>query len=106
MVSPQLSHCELAVARGCDGVAVVSIGRMASAVAHDPRGLLALDIAVDARHPGADLVREHPLTEGQDVIGPFSDTGGSGFDPGQPVFFRVPNDAGHPLDAVFRGSRV
>jgi len=61
---------------------MVPIGRMASAVAHDPRGLLAFDNAVDARHPGADLVHELPLTQRQNVIGPFADTGGSGFDPG------------------------
>src|SRR5262245_41890823 len=83
-----------------------SISWMASAVAHDPGCLLALDIAVDTRHPGADLVREEPLTEGPYVIGPFADTRGSGFDPGQPALFRVPNDPGHPLDAVFRGARV
>ena len=77
-----LSQRELAVARRCDGVAMFSIGWMASAVAHDPGGLLALDIAVDARHPGADLVHELPLTQGQNVIGPFADTGCSGFNPG------------------------
>src|SRR3982751_5669902 len=87
-----LSQRELAIARRCHGVAMLSIGRMASAVAHDPRGLLALDIAVDARHPGADLVRKQPLTQGQNVLGPFADTGGSGFDPGQPALDRVLND--------------
>src|SRR5688572_7960463 len=63
------SQRELAIARRCDGVAMLSIGWMASAVAHDPGALLAFDIAVDARHPGADLVREQPLTESQNVIG-------------------------------------
>ena len=68
------------------------IGRMAAAVAHDPGGLLALDIAVDARHSGADLVREQPLTQGHYVIAPFADTGCGGFYPGQPVLGRVLND--------------
>jgi hypothetical protein len=72
----RLSQRKLAVARRRDGVAIVSIGWMACAVAHDPRRLLALDIAVDARHPGADLVREQLLTQGQNVIGPTADTGG------------------------------
>src|SRR5258708_4118088 len=43
---------------------------MSAAVAHDPRLLLALDIAVDARHPGSDLVHQQTLAQRQDVIGP------------------------------------
>ena len=57
-----------------------SIGRMAAAVAHDPGSLLALDVAVDARHPGADFIPQLALAESQDVIGPFVDGGRWGLD--------------------------
>ena len=68
--------------------------------------LLALDIAVDARHPRADLVHQLALTQGQDVIGPFGDAFSRGLDPGQPALGREPDQTGDPLDAVFRGARV
>lgn len=65
-----LSQGEHAVAVRCHGVAMLAIGGMATAISHDPGFLLALDIAVDAGHPGTDLVHQLTLTEGQDVLGP------------------------------------
>src|SRR4051795_10912708 len=79
---------------------------MAATVPHDPGLLLALDIAVDARHPRADFVHQLTLTQGQDVIGPFGDAFGGGLDPGQATLGREPDHAGDPLDTVFRGARV
>src|SRR4051812_28248293 len=101
-----LSQRKLAVARRCDGVAMFSIGWIAPGIAHDPGGLLALDVAIDAGHPGAHLVHELASADRENVIGPFADTGGSGLDPGEATLHRVLNDTGHPLDAVFRSARV
>ena len=103
---PQLSHRERAVALRRDGVAVLPVGGMAAAVAHDPGDLLALDIAIDARHPGSNFVHQLPLAQGVNVIGPFTDTGGGGFDARQATLLRVADHTGHPLDTVFRGARV
>src|ERR1700756_4105660 len=102
----RLRQRELAVAIRRDGVAVLAIGGVAAAVAHNPGFLLPLDIAVDAGHPGADLVHQLALTQSQDVVGPFGDTGGGGLDPRQAALGCEPDQTGDPLDAVFRGARV
>ena len=51
-------------------VAPGAVGRRAAAVAGDDAGLLALDVGIDAGHPGIDLVGQQPHAERLDVIGP------------------------------------
>src|SRR5260221_5888695 len=94
------------VALRSDGVTVLAISGMSAAVAHDPSFLFAFDVAVDARQPGADLIHQLTLAEGQDVIGPFIDGGRRGLDAPQSSLSREPDHAGDPLDAVFCGARV
>src|SRR6266446_5287868 len=53
-----------------DLIALGAIGRRAAAVAGDDAGLLALDVGIDAGHPGIDLVGQQPLAKRLDVIGP------------------------------------
>ena len=79
---------------------------MSAAVTHDPGLVLALDIAIDAGHVGSDLVHQHTLAQSQNVIGPFVDGGGWGFDPRQAALGCEPDHASDPLDTVFRGARV
>jgi hypothetical protein len=43
---------------------------MATAVAHNPADLFALQVAIDAGHPGVDLGKQQPLVGLDDVIGP------------------------------------
>src|SRR5438876_10091906 len=54
----RLSQRELAVPVCRHRIAVLAKGGVAAAVAHDLAGLLALDVAVDAGHPGVDLVHQ------------------------------------------------
>src|SRR5437879_5467682 len=51
-------------------IAPCAIPRCAAAVAGDDAGLLALDVGIDAGHPGIDLVGQQAFTERLDVIGP------------------------------------
>ena len=51
-----------------DGITVLTIRGVAAAVAHDRRLLFAFDIAVDARHPGADFIHQLTLAERQRLV--------------------------------------
>src|ERR1041385_9274373 len=75
-----LSQCQCAVAFSRDRVAMLAIRGMSAAVTHDTGPLLALDIAVDTRHPRGDLVHQLSLAERQDVVGPGIDAGGCRLD--------------------------
>jgi hypothetical protein len=46
-----LSQSKLSITIRCDGITVLTVSRMAAAIAHDARLLLSLHVAVDARHP-------------------------------------------------------
>src|SRR6266699_5769553 len=67
-----LIHRDLSVAVRRHRFAARAKGRVAAAVAHDPADLLALDIAVDARHPRVDVGEQQALAVRDDVIGPAS----------------------------------
>jgi hypothetical protein len=46
-----LSQSKLSITIRCDGIAVLTVSRMAATIAHDARLLLSLDVAVHTRHP-------------------------------------------------------
>src|ERR1051325_6076940 len=85
---------------------MLAVGRMPTAIAHDPRTLLALDVAVDTRHPRRDLVHQLAFAERQDVIGPFGDAVCGGLDPRQAALGCEADHPRHPLDAVFGGPGI
>ena len=70
-------------------------------VAHDFAGLLALDIAVDAGHPGIDLVHQQPFAQRQDVFGPLDNARRGDLDPRHAPVMGKADQPGHALDAVF-----
>src|SRR4051794_33923110 len=59
-----LGQCNGAIPIRRHRVAMIAISGVPAAVTHDPRLLLALDVTVDACHPGADLVHQLTLTNG------------------------------------------
>ena len=77
----QLCNRNRAITASGDRVAMRAIGWMPAAVTHDSRVLLALDVVIHARHPGANLVHELALAEGHYMIGPFGDAIGRGRNP-------------------------
>src|SRR5438045_5985074 len=97
-------QCAIPVRR--DRVAVLAIGGMAAAVAHDPGSLLAVDITVDAGHPRADFVHQLALTKGQHMLRPFGNAGGRGLDSCQTAFGGELDQIADPLDAIFGSARV
>ena len=78
--------------------------RGAAAVAGDDAGLLALDVGIDAGHPGIDLVRTAALAERLDVIGPGSTPSGVASSRVSFVLHRE-RMSRDPVDAVFDAAR-
>src|SRR5215468_12624932 len=88
-----------------DFVAAGAIGGRAAAIARDDAGGFAFDIAVDAGHPGIDLVRQQADAERLDMIGPGRDTLRCRFQPRQLMIARVVDEPRHPVDAIFDAAR-
>jgi hypothetical protein len=55
--APPLSPSKLSVTIRCNGIAVLTVSRMAAAIAHDARLLLSLHVAVDARHQHTSVMK-------------------------------------------------
>src|SRR5882757_2069773 len=101
----ELLQPQLRISLRRDRVAAFAVGRCAAAVAGDDAPLLALDVAVDAGHPGIDLVGEQPDAERLDMIGPAGGALGRGVEQGQAIGLREPQQAGDPVDAVLDAAR-
>src|SRR3954468_24930708 len=81
----ELPQPQLLIPLRRDLIAPGAVGRCAAAVAGDDAGLLALDVAIDAGHPGIDLVGQQSLAECLDVIGPGFHARWRRLQPRQPV---------------------
>src|SRR6516162_11182235 len=61
LLPARLSQRQLAISVGRHAIAPLAELGVAAAITHDPADLLALDIAVDARHPRVDLGEQQAL---------------------------------------------
>ena len=86
-------------------VAARAVGRGAAAVAVDDAGLFALHVAVDAGHPGVDLVGQQTDAQRLDVIGPGRHARFGGLQASQVMVSRVAQHTRHPIDIVFDAAR-
>src|SRR6185436_19155973 len=100
-----LPQPQLIIPARCDFITPRAVGRGAAAVAGDDARLLALDVGVDAGHPGVDLVGKQSSPERLDVIGPALSTLSRRLEPRQLPFLREPHQPGDPVDAVFDRAR-
>src|SRR6516225_9075208 len=96
----QLSQHQFAISLCGDRIAALAELWVAAAVAHDPADLLALDIAVDAGHPGVDLSEQQALARRNDVVGPRNGTGRGGLDEGQAAVASETDQPGDPIGGV------
>ena len=78
---------------------------MATTVAHNPADLFALQVAIDAGHPGVDLGEQQPLVGFDDVIGPGFRGLGRRLDAGHAVVACVADQRGDPVGGVFHRTR-
>src|SRR5271168_2309013 len=63
----RLSQCQLPIPVCRHRLAAIAEGGVAAAETHDPAGLFAFDIAVDAGHPRVDLVGQQALARRNDL---------------------------------------
>jgi hypothetical protein len=79
---------------------------VAAAETHDPAGLFAFDIAVDAGHPRVDLVGQQALARRNDLVGPGGNARIGGLDLRRAAVARKADQPGYPAaETVLPGIR-
>ena len=103
---PQSGPSKRAIALRSYSVTVLSKGRMPTAITHNARSVLPVNIFIYTSHPRTNFIHQQILAQTQHIIGPLLHPLICCSELRQAVYSSILNELRYPLNAVFSGSSI